>query len=105
MNDRRYEWDEGKNKRNLEKHGITLEAATAVFDDPMVYEYHDVEHSGYNKYGVWENRYIAIGWINRVLCVIYTIRRKGDKEIYRMISARKATSSEIKLYDDWVKTF
>jgi uncharacterized DUF497 family protein len=30
----RYEWDEVKNRANLAKHGIRVEAAIGVFDDP-----------------------------------------------------------------------
>ena len=105
MQDRRYEWDEIKNQGNLKKHGITLEAATAVFEDPMLYEYHDVKHSGYNRYGVWENRYIALGWLNGVLYVVYTVRSKGMEEVYRMISARKARPEEKKIYEDWCREF
>ena len=105
MDKRRYEWDEEKNAGNLVKHGITLEAATAVFQDPMVYEYHDKAHSGYNKYGIWENRYIAIGWVNRILYVVYTLRIENSEEIYRMISARKANLEEKKMYENWCKEF
>ena len=105
MKNRRYEWDEDKNKGNLQKHGITLEAATAVFQDPMIYEYHDEVHSGYNKYGIWENRYIAIGCVYKILYVVYTVRRVDSDEVYRMISARKATQKEQKLYEDWCKEF
>ncbi|MBO4395351.1 MAG: BrnT family toxin [Eubacterium sp.] len=103
MSNRQYEWDENKNQSNLVKHGITLEAATAIFKDPLLYEFHDVKHSGYNKYGEWEDRYIAIGWLNRILYVVYAVCKQGDTEIYRMISARKANSSEKKLYEDWCK--
>ena len=105
MDDRQYEWNEKKNQENLIKHGITLEAATAIFKDPMVYEFHDMKHSGYNKYGDWEDRYIAIGCVNKVLFVVYTIRRTVTNEVYRIISARKATSMEIKLYENWCKDF
>ena len=105
MSNRHYEWDEEKNAGNLAKHGITLEAVTVVFQDPMVYEYHDKAHSGYNKYGIWENRYIAIGWVNKVLYVVYTVRIENSDEIYRMISARKASLEEKKIYEDWCKQF
>ena len=95
----RFEWDEKKNQGNLKKHGISLETATAVFNDPQIYEWHDVAHSGPNRYGEWEDRYIALGWVDRVLFVVYTVR--GRDEIIRMISARKARKLEIELYEDW----
>ena len=105
MQNRLYEWNEEKSKGNLIKHGITLEAAIAVFDDPMLYEFHDVDHSGYNKYGIWEDRYIAIGWLHKVLYVVYTERKRGDREICHMISARKASPSEKKIYENWCNGF
>ena len=96
----RFEWNEEKNQDNIKKHGISLEAATAIFNDPSRYEFYDVEHSGYNESEVWEDRFITLGWVNRVLFVVYVVRGKNT-EIIRMISARKATKSEIKLYEDW----
>ena len=76
MHRRQFEWDPEKDQNNQKKHGISLETATAIFDDPMLYEYADSEHSGYNKYGVWENRYIAIGWVSNVLFVVYNFDAK-----------------------------
>jgi uncharacterized DUF497 family protein len=31
----RLEWDEDKNQRNLQKHGIDFESAQWIFDDPF----------------------------------------------------------------------
>ncbi len=47
-----------------------------------------------------EDRYIALGWVERVLFVVYTVRGK-DEDIIHMISARKARKLEIELYEDW----
>ena len=33
-----FEWDSSKAARNLQKHGITFEAATAVLEDPFAIE-------------------------------------------------------------------
>jgi len=30
-----FEWDETKNKLNLQKHGVAFEDAKAIFDDPL----------------------------------------------------------------------
>ena len=105
MHRRQFEWDPEKDQNNQKKHGISLETATAIFDDPMLYEYADSEHSGYNKYGVWENRYIAIGWVSNVLFVVYTVRMNGSDEVYRMISARRATLVERRMYEEWCEEF
>ncbi len=96
----KFEWDEEKNRRNIQKHGVSLEIAAAIFNDPQLYEWHDIAHSGYNKYGIWEDRYIALGWVERVLFVVYSVRG-GNEEVIRMISARKARKSEMELYEDW----
>ena len=40
-----FEWDEEKNRINLEKHGIDFETAMLVFNDLQRIEIYDVEHS------------------------------------------------------------
>lgn len=52
-----------------------------------------------------EDRFIAIGWVNKILYVVYTVRIEKSEEIYRMISARKAKPDEKKMYEDWCKEF
>ena len=84
-----YEWDERKNQANLEKHGVSFENASRIFDGLVLkniderFEYHEV-------------RYKAIGMIEDVaLVVIYTLRE--EKEI-RIISARLANKKEREAY-------
>ena len=50
----------------------------------------DIEHS------IEEDRFIAIGLVDKVLFVVFTER----KENIRLISARTATESERKVYYD-----
>lgn len=95
----KYEWSEEKDKINKTKHNISLEFAAKVFLDPYRIDWYDEEHSGYNSYGDWEDRYIAIGYVEDVLYVVYTVRLQGDDEVVRIISARKAVGVEI---DDYV---
>lgn len=88
-----FEWDEEKNQKNLKNHGIDFETAARVFADPNRIEKYDINHSGE------EDRFITIGIINGtayVVMVVYTERR----EIIRLISARKATNKERKVYYD-----
>lgn len=87
-----YEWDENKADVNLIKHGVAFEEAETVFDDPLYVDFYDPDHS------VSENRYIIIGESckQRLLFVSYTER--GD--IVRLISAREATLSEKKGYEE-----
>ena len=86
-----YELDEGKATANLSKHGVAFEEAKTVFNDPLYVDFYDPDHS----YG--EHRYIIIGESHqgRLLVVSYTER--GD--VIRLISAREATRTEQKAYE------
>lgn len=85
-------WDEEKAKANLKKHRISFDEATTVFIDPLSITIPDPDHS------VDEQRYIDIGSSDkgRVLVVIYAERGSN----IRIISCRKATPSERKLYEE-----
>ena len=85
-----FEWDEEKNLSNLKKHGVDFRDAAAIFDDEDRIEFFDAAHSG------TEDRYNTIGMVRDILFVVYTERR----ERIRMISARKATPFEKKMYYD-----
>ena len=76
----RFEWDEDKNQRNFEKHGIDFETAMLVFNDMQRIEIYDFEHS------TEEDRYNTIGMVNDVLFVVYTER----KDNIRLISAERS---------------
>jgi uncharacterized protein len=86
-----FEWDEEKAKANLKKHRVSFDEATTVFIDPFSITIPDHDHS------VDEQRYIDLGSSDkgRVLVVVYTERGSN----IRIISCRKATSSERKLYE------
>jgi len=88
----RFEWDEEKAKANLKKHRIDFNEAATVFADPLSITIHDPDHSAY------EQRYIDIGSSDkdRVLVVVYTERGSN----IRIVSCRKATLSERKLYEE-----
>ncbi|MGP1577651.1 MAG: BrnT family toxin [Treponema sp.] len=86
-----FEWDENKNRINREIHdGISFEYAARVFLDSKRIEMIDETHANGS-----EERYNVIGCVERVLFVVYTER--GDNNI-RIISARRATPKEEKLY-------
>ena len=87
-----FEWDEEKAKANLKKHRASFDEATTVFIDPFSITIPDPDHS------MDEQRYIDIGSSSKghVLVVAYTERGS----IIRIISCRKATSSERKLYEE-----
>lgn len=89
-----FEWDKEKEKINITKHGIDFSTAAKIFKDENRIEMYDEEHSDY------EDRYVTIGTIGGVayvVLVIYTER----KEAIRLISARKATNQERRMYYDY----
>ena len=118
-----FEYDEVKNQKNIQKHGISLKSAARVFWDYDRIEFYDEENS------VAEDRYNTIGDFsvgslelnlykqettnsdfmeevndsNEVVFVVYTERfqtsENGMKiDVTRLISARYATSFERGLY-------
>ena len=89
----RFEWDASKNRSNIAKHGVGFEEARRVFSDPQVIIRQDRIIEG-------EERLHAIGYVDRVLLVVHTVREEGLGAIIRIISARKATPAERKLYEE-----
>ena len=83
-----FEWDEEKNRKNINKHGISFELAAKVFLDENRIENYDVEHSDY------EDRYYAIGKVESMIFVVFTERMNS----IRLISARLAEEDEINEY-------
>ena len=87
-----FDWDTDKAAANLRKHGITFEAATTVFSDPLALTYYDADHSAD------EDRYLTIGFSSSGTMVVVSHTERGDST--RLISARSATSSERRAYSD-----
>lgn len=86
-----FEWDTEKARKNIKIHGVSFDEASTTFKDTLSLTIHDPLHS--DK----EDRFILIGnsCKNRLLVVIHTER--GEK--IRIISARKTTKNERKLYE------
>jgi uncharacterized protein len=90
-----FSWDEAKNKRNQRKHGVSFEAAKLVFEDPMHFSRQDRTEDG-------EQRWQTIGMVADValLLVAHTWEDTvSDSEHIRIISARRATKLERKVYE------
>lgn len=109
-----FEYDPEKNRKNIEKHGISFKSAARVFFDYDRIELYDEAHSGD------EDRYDTIGdtsagnltvignlqdtqLVDDILFVVYTERAIVDedgrsREVTRLISARLATSFERGVY-------
>ena len=122
-----FEYDEEKNRKNIQNHGISFKNAARVFFDYDRIEFYDEEHSDeedrYNIIGdtsagniLSSNNTIShssnivignleqfIGKVNDILFVVYTERARvetnGSKtNITRIISARLATDFERGIY-------
>ncbi len=89
-----FTWDNLKNTRNLQKHGISFELAQQVFQDENLICWVDKR----KDYG--EERWIGLGSIADVLIIIvvYTFRGNDHEENVRIISARKASRKEREEY-------
>ena len=110
-----FEYNEEKNRKNIEKHGISFKTAARVFFDYDRIEMFDDEHSSE------EDRYDTIGdastgestiignlnseasHFGDILFVVYTEREIASHdgkmiEVTRLISARLATNFERGLY-------
>jgi len=82
-----FEWDENKNISNQEKHKISFEEATEVFNDEERLKYRT------DKDG--EIRFLTIGKaFQLIMTVVYTTR----KMLVRIISARRSSKKERREY-------
>jgi uncharacterized DUF497 family protein len=89
----RFEWDEDKDRANRRKHGISFAEAATIFDGAVLALEDDSDPSE-----IRERSYGLIGGLV-VACVIHTDR----DDTIRIISARKATPNERKLFDAYLK--
>jgi len=87
-----FEWDPNKAKANLTKHDISFEETVTVFADPMARIFPDEEHS------VDQLREIIIGHSATHRLILVNFTDVGDR--VRIISARKATRTERKDYEE-----
>ncbi len=89
-----FEIDANKSKSNLTKHGLTLEQAIPVFDDPFAYTFGAHIENG-------EERLKTVGTLQGMLValVIHTYQNSDDGEMIRLISARRADKTERKIYE------
>jgi uncharacterized DUF497 family protein len=87
-----FEWNPNKSDANLKKHGITFHEASTVFGDPLAITFSDPDHS------MGEYRLLTFGYsrAGKLTVVVHTERRGKT----RIISARRATRQERKIYED-----
>jgi uncharacterized DUF497 family protein len=87
-----FEWDEVKAAANLRKHGVAFELASTVFGDPRILTVADLERSESQE------RWFSIGRASNgaMLSIAYLWDESGPETTSIVISARKATRSEIR---------
>ena len=85
-----FEWDEDKARSNYQKHGVTFQEAAEVFFDPF--------RQGGDATVDDEQRNFIIGYTlsERLLLVVHVERSNR----VRIISARQATRTERKMYEE-----
>lgn len=94
----RIEWDDAKDLLNQEKHGVSFGEARSLFESEVDYlEIFDSEHSDV------EDRFVAIGPIERGLVVIVYTER--DEDTIRIIGARWASKREQSLYRSYMEQY
>jgi uncharacterized DUF497 family protein len=90
-----FEWDDAKAVANVLKHGISFELASTIFADPGLLTSADLEHSAI------EERWFSIGLARdgKLLSIVY-LWSESEPPVTkaRLISARRATSTEISQY-------
>ena len=87
-----FEWDFKKSDSNIKKHGISFHDASTVFGHPLSITFDDPDHS------IGEHRHLTFGYSKTgPLLVVSHTERRGKT---RIISARRATRQERKIYED-----
>ena len=84
-----FEWDPAKAEANLRKHGVPFLKAMEVFQDAFRQDQLDIS----NDYG--EDRWITLGRVEHTVLHVVSTQRG---ESIRLISARKATRNEQRIY-------
>lgn len=86
-------WDPKKAETNFRKHNVRFSDAESVLFDPLALTLEEQTVAG-------EQRFVTLGTdaIGRILVVVYTELQEGN----RLISARKATPSERRQYEEGI---
>jgi uncharacterized DUF497 family protein len=93
----RFGWDADKAAVNIKKHGVSFEEAQSVFFDE-----HAIQFFNENGSSPEEDRFLMLGLsFNFRILIVCHCAREND-ELIRIISARKATKSEAKYYNDQI---
>ncbi|WP_413557647.1 BrnT family toxin [Bdellovibrio sp. HCB209] len=92
-----FDWDLLKEQSNFRKHGIWFDEAKTIWADAYALEFYDDDHSDES-----EDRFIRIGTSLRSKILIVVFCEKEAKDSVRIISARKATAKERRVYEEGI---
>jgi uncharacterized protein len=92
MQELHFQWNEKKLLSNIKKHGIHFAEASTVFYDENALEYYDPDHS--EK----EERYLMLGISRNLRVLVVSYCHRESDAIIRIITSRKATKKETKVY-------
>lgn len=87
-----FQWDAAKARRNLLKHGVDFADAVGAFEDPRALTLADPHPR--------EERFATLGMDLRLRLLVVSWVSRG--EAIRIISARRATTSERRQYREGV---
>lgn len=85
-----FEWDEAKNRSNIEKHGLSFETAVRIFGGPVLSAIDA-------RFDYGELRELSIGRIDDVVVIV--VAHTDRAGITRIISARPAKRVERMRYE------
>ena len=87
-----FDWNRG-NSSKRQKHGLSIAAIESLFAQPLA-----IIPSAVDSHE--ERRFCAVGRAYaRSVFLVFTLRRKGDKQLIRPISARFMHKKEIESYE------
>jgi uncharacterized DUF497 family protein len=92
MSNLSFEWEARKSAANARKHGVTFEEAKSVFVDERAKLIDDPDHSDE------EDRFVLLGLSGSLRLLLVCHCYRGEGNVIRIISARKATAHESKSY-------
>jgi len=87
-------WDAEKDQINRQKHGISFEQACEVFLDDFYKMYKDF-HEGEERWTIMGHSYLA-----HPIHPLYVVAVEKGQATWRIISARFATASERRRYEE-----
>ncbi len=90
----RFDWNSRKERSNRQKHQVGFDEASTVFSDSLSITIPDPDHSND------EERWVTMGLSHRQRLLVVVHTEEGEKEIVRIISARRADSDERREYEE-----